>query len=61
MVGYQENDADARVVCELAENLRDAILEYQVSTDLKRLRSLMGYMLKRYPVCPTEIIVRAKL
>ena len=29
--GYEENDADIRAVCELAENLRDVIVEYQVS------------------------------
>ena len=30
-VGYEENDADVHTVCELAENLRDAIMEYLVS------------------------------
>lgn len=35
--GYQENDADTRAMCELAENLRDTILEHQVSTDLNHL------------------------
>ena len=33
--GYQEGAADAQAVCEFAENVRDSILEYQVSTDLK--------------------------
>jgi len=32
-VSYQENDADGRTVCELAEDLRDAIIEYQVGHD----------------------------
>ena len=32
--GRRENDADIQVVCELAENVRDAITEYQVSPDL---------------------------
>ena len=31
--GYQENDADRRAVCELAEDLRDAVIEYQVGPD----------------------------
>ena len=29
--GYKENDVDAHAVCELAENVRDAIMDYQVS------------------------------
>ena len=33
--GYQEDATDAQAVCEFAENVRDSILEYQVSTDLK--------------------------
>ena len=32
-VGYQENDADRRTISELAEVLRDAIVEYQVCSD----------------------------
>ena len=31
---YTENEADARAVCELAEDVRDAVMEYQVSPDL---------------------------
>ena len=30
-VEYQENDTDAHVVGELAEDVRDAVIEYQVS------------------------------
>ena len=33
-VGYEENDADAHAVEELAEDARDAIIEYQVSSNL---------------------------
>ena len=29
--GYQENDADVNAVGELAEDARDAVIEYQVS------------------------------
>ena len=29
-VGYEENDADVRVVDELAEDARDAVIDYQV-------------------------------
>jgi hypothetical protein len=32
-VGYQENDADRHAISELAEELRDTIIEYQVSPD----------------------------
>ena len=31
---YKDNEADARVVCELAEDVRDAVIEYQVSANL---------------------------
>jgi hypothetical protein len=31
---YQENDSDVHAVSELAEDVRDAIIEYQVSPDL---------------------------
>jgi len=44
--GYQENDTDVHAVSELAENLRDTILEYQVSTDPEMLRSPVGYLLR---------------
>jgi hypothetical protein len=33
-VGYQENEADRHAIGELAEELRDAIIEYQVGPDL---------------------------
>jgi len=59
--GYQENDADVHAVSELTENLRDAILEYQVSTDFERLRSFAGYLLRQHAVRSTGSIVRAKL
>ena len=29
--GYQENDSDIRMVGELAEDVRDSVIEYQVS------------------------------
>ena len=29
--GYKENDGDMHSVCELAERVRDAVIEYQVS------------------------------
>lgn len=31
--GYQENDKDGHAVSELAEDLRDVIVEYQVGLD----------------------------
>ena len=34
-VGYKRNEADMCVVCELADALRDAIVEYQVRVDLE--------------------------
>jgi hypothetical protein len=33
-VEYQENDSDVHAVGELAEDVRDTIIEYQVSPDL---------------------------
>ena len=39
VTGYQENETDAHAVCEVAESLRDTILEYQVSTNIKILCS----------------------
>lgn len=32
--GYQGNDADERTVCELAERVKDAVVEFQVSSSL---------------------------
>ena len=32
--GYQENDRDMQAVCELAEDVRNAVVEYQVSPNL---------------------------
>jgi len=32
---YERNEADIRAVCELAEALRDAVVEYQVRTGLE--------------------------
>jgi len=32
--GYKENEADVCAVCELAEDVRDAVMEYQVSPNL---------------------------
>jgi len=32
---YERNETDIRAVCELAEALRDAIVEYQVRTSLE--------------------------
>ena len=32
-VGYEENDADVRAVDELAEDARDAVIEYQVCSN----------------------------
>ena len=32
-VGYRENDGDAQAVGKLAEDVRDAVIEYQVSPE----------------------------
>lgn len=32
--GYQESDTDIHIACELAEDVRDAIIEYQVCPNL---------------------------
>ena len=33
--GYEENEADMHTVCNLADAIRDAIVEYQVRVNLK--------------------------
>ena len=38
--GYQENDADRRAVGELAEDLRDTVIEYQVGLDPPTVRNI---------------------
>ena len=40
-VGYKESDADRHAVSELAEELRDAIIEYQVGPDPLATRSML--------------------
>ena len=40
-VGYRENDADGHAVTELAEELRDVIIEYQVGTDSAATRRMI--------------------
>ena len=40
-VGYQENDADRHAISELVEELRDAIVEYQVGPDTLSTRSML--------------------
>ena len=50
-VGYQGNDADAHEVAELAEDVRDAVIEYQVSPNLL---VISGRALKQHPVRSTE-------
>lgn len=33
-VGYKEKDPDVQTVCKLAEDVREAVMEYQVGFDL---------------------------
>lgn len=40
---YQENDADRRAACELAEDLRDAVIEYQVGPDPLAVRTMLRW------------------
>ena len=40
-VGSQQNQEDLQAVCELAEALRDAIVEYQVGTYLVPLQNVL--------------------
>ena len=51
-VGYQGNDPDQHAVCELAEDLRDAIIEYQVGPDLSIISQ--DILLRWCTVCSTE-------
>jgi len=39
---YERSEADTRAVCELAEALRDAVVEYQVRTSLEVPYYLVG-------------------
>jgi hypothetical protein len=55
-VGYQESDPDQHVVCELAEDLRDAIIEYQVGPDLPIIPQ--DILLRWCTVCSTEGDIR---
>ena len=51
--GHQTNEADMHGICELAEMLRDAVVEYQVRFNLKahiQLELLPEY----WTVCTTE-------
>ena len=57
-VGYKENEADGRAISELAEDLRDAIIEYQVGP---APRSPQGPLLRHCAVHSTEVNVRTKL
>ena len=40
-VGYQENDADGHAISELAEELRDAVIEYQVGPDPPLIHTML--------------------
>ena len=51
VAGYQQNEADLRAVCKLAEALRDGIVEYQVSIYLV---CLQNSLLMQRVVCATK-------
>jgi hypothetical protein len=59
VVGYQENDKDIQTVCGLAEDIRDAVVEYQVSPDL--LDHPQDARLRQPAASPTEGVVRSEL
>ena len=52
--GYQTNEADMQDICELSELLRDAVVEYQVSLNLKVDSQLLEFLPEHWIVCTTE-------
>ena len=57
--GYTGDEGDMIAACDLADDLRDAIVEYQVSTDLGR-RTLDGWLMQIVAL-PTGGNLRAEL
>jgi len=57
---YVENEGDVTAACDLADDLRDAIVEYQVSTKIRR-RKQSGSFKTGFLVCSAEGDLRAKL
>jgi hypothetical protein len=51
VAGYQQNEGDLHAVCALAESLRDAIVEYQVSIHLVHLQNTL---LMQWVVCTAK-------
>lgn len=59
MSGYQENDTDIDAIWKLAEDVRDAVSEYQVSPDIPMITSIVE---SSWPAAfSTEAVIRAKL
>ena len=52
--GYRRNEADMRTVCDLAEVLRDTIVEFQVSVNLRSSDQLAGFFADAWTVCTTK-------
>ena len=52
--GYQKSEADMRAVCELAEVLRDATIEYQVRVNLGVSNQLVEFHADAQVVCTTK-------
>ena len=52
--GYQRNEADMRTVCDLAEMLRDTIVEFQVRINLRSSDQLAEFIADAWTVCTTK-------
>jgi len=52
--GYKRNEADMHSVCELAEILRDAIIEFQVRVNLGSPDQLAEFIADTCAVCTTK-------
>ena len=57
-MGYEENEADVHAVCKLAEDARDAVMEYQVSPNPP---TTQHQPLSQRPVRSTDSDIRAEL
>ena len=52
--GYQRDEKDMYIVCELAEMLRDAIIEFQVRINLWSPDQLAEFFADAWVVCTTK-------
>ena len=59
--GYKRSEADIHAICELAEALRDAIVEYQVSAFIEVARYRQNSLLTQQAVRTAKGNIRTEL